>query len=162
MASRLKVYRTTAGFYETVVAAANQSEALKAWGVRQNLFAEGAADIENDPDIVDMASAHPGQPLRRPIGSKQAFKLEPDAPPTPKAGKISAAPKVDRGALDAAEQALEQLEHRQKKEAADLERRKEALEAERDAAEARWADDRDIATKDVARERKAYAKAGGK
>jgi hypothetical protein len=44
MARRLRVYRTTAGFQETMVAAPNQGEALNTWSVRQSLFVEGVAE----------------------------------------------------------------------------------------------------------------------
>ena len=47
-ARRLKVYRTELGFFDTVVAAPNQSAALEAWGVHQNLFAEHRAAVTAD------------------------------------------------------------------------------------------------------------------
>ncbi len=162
MAKRLKVYRTTAGFYETVVAAANQSEALEAWGVRQNLFAEHAARIEDDPDVVKAAGAHPGQPLRRPIGSNEAFKLDPDAPAAPKGGKTRAKANADRRKLDKADAALEELRDRQKDEAADLDRRMDELRAARTTAESRWDEEQAEARKTVDRECRAYAKSGGR
>jgi hypothetical protein len=161
MAKRLKVYRADAGFYETVVAAPNQAEALKAWGVRQNLFAEDAAEVEDDPDIVKTASAHPGQPLRRPIGSKEAFRLDPHAPTAPKNAKAKPKARVDRRKLDAAEAALHKLGDRQKAEAADLDRRMDDLKTERAVAESRWDQEQAEARKTVDRERRAYAKVGG-
>ena len=79
-ARRLKVYRARLGFDDSVVAAPNQGDALAAWGVRQNLFAEGQAVVETDPEIVAAALVRPGTPLRRPVGASDGFGLEARAP----------------------------------------------------------------------------------
>ncbi len=85
MAARLKVYAASLdGLHEWVVAAPNQAEALAAWGVNQNLFQQGEARITDDPAAVKAATAAPGQVLRRPAGSKEAFK------PAPVSGDLDA------------------------------------------------------------------------
>jgi type IV secretory pathway VirB10-like protein len=177
-ARRLKVFQAVFGFHESVVAAPSQTAALSAWGAHQNLFADGAATLVADPDIVAAALAHPLTPLRRAVGSKGPFGL--DAPPPaldiaparakpPKSGRQAkaapsraAAPPPDRSALDAAEAALEQLEAAQKRERQDLRRRREALDAEEAGARVRWAKDRAQARKAMKRERRAYLKAAAK
>ncbi|MGO4610801.1 hypothetical protein AB4142_31185, partial [Variovorax sp. 2RAF20] len=63
----------------------NQVAALAAWGVRQNLFAEGRASVSKDETNADAALANPGVPLRRAMGSRDAFSLEPALPRAPAA-----------------------------------------------------------------------------
>lgn len=118
---RLKVYQAQFGFHDSVVAAPNQAAALAAWGIRQNLFAEGRAKVSDDPAAVEAALAHPEIPLRRAIGSKDLFSLEPNLPQVPdtpsrskpelkvvpKAKALAPArPPPDRSAVDAAEKQL--------------------------------------------------------
>src|SRR5580698_9288030 len=93
MASRrLKVFQAQFGFYDTVVAAASQAAALRAWGVHQNLFASGDAKVASDPAAVEAALKHPETPLRRAVGSNDPFQLEPASlPKAPKALKRQAA-----------------------------------------------------------------------
>jgi len=157
---RLKVYRTDAGFYETVVAAPNQSEALKAWGVRQNLFAEGVAGVVTDQKTVEAALATPGRPLRRPLGSKAAFKVDPETPDAPKPAKAKAHPKPDRRALDKAEADLAALDDRHAEQLAELNRRQAALEAERRAVDNDWQAARRTTSKALEKARRAFEKAG--
>ena len=52
---RLKVFQARFGFHDSVVAAVSQAAALRAWGVHQNLFADGQASITNDPRAVEAA-----------------------------------------------------------------------------------------------------------
>jgi hypothetical protein len=175
---RLKVYRTTAGFYEVVVAAPNQAEALKAWGIRQNLFAEGAADVVEDAEVVKAANAAPGQPLRRPIGAKGAYEQDPTAlpavPETPrkkaeatpagteaKAAKLEPPPKPDRKPLDAAEKRLKALDDAFAAKKADIDRRRQTLDDEQIEAEDDWRVKRKAAVKARETAARAYRQAGG-
>ena len=48
---KLKVFQAQFGCYDTVVAAAGQAAALRAWGTRQNLFASGGANLISNPDL---------------------------------------------------------------------------------------------------------------
>ena len=74
---RLKVFQARFGFHDSVVAAPSQAAALRAWGVRQNLFADGDAAVADDPQAVAAALAHPETPLRRAAGSNRPFALDP-------------------------------------------------------------------------------------
>jgi hypothetical protein len=159
---RLKVYRTALGFHESVVAAPNQRAALDAWGVSQNLFAEGAAEVEKDAAAVEAALAAPGQPLRRPLGSTGAYRLDPEPPDTSKGKARTPAKKVDRRKLDAAQAALEAVEARQASEAEALRTRRSELEADEARAEARWNADHKAAEANLRAARDAYKKAGGR
>jgi len=52
---RLKVYTTRIGIHDWAVAVPNQKAALKAWDVRENLFASGAAKPVDDPAVIEAA-----------------------------------------------------------------------------------------------------------
>ncbi|MET0182684.1 MAG: hypothetical protein ABW199_07355 [Caulobacterales bacterium] len=62
-APRLKVYGTQIGLTMWAVAAPNRKAALKAWDVRKDLFASGAADELNDPVAVERALNTPLTPV---------------------------------------------------------------------------------------------------
>ena len=79
-----KVFRAHLGFYDTIVAAPSQKAALAAWGASPSEFAHGFAKVTQDPQAIEAALAQPGVVLRRPYGTKGAFKLKPDAPVAPK------------------------------------------------------------------------------
>lgn len=173
---RLKVFEARIGFYDTVVAAPSQAAALRAWGVHQNLFAAGEARVATDEAAIAAATAHPETPLRRAIGSRDAFALEPsslpkvpDAPKT-KATKPAAKPKpakpppppADRAKLDAAEAALKTLDEVRKREEAALARDQDELDARREAAQGAYVEARKAATAKVVEARGAYRKAGGR
>ncbi|HWA89334.1 MAG TPA: hypothetical protein VG889_04825 [Rhizomicrobium sp.] len=79
-----KVFRAHLGFYDTIVATTSQKAALAAWGAAPAEFAQGFAKVTKDPEAVAAALKQPGVVLRRPYGSKGAFKLVPDAPRAPK------------------------------------------------------------------------------
>jgi hypothetical protein len=174
---RLKVFEAQIGFYDTVVAATSQAAALRAWGVHQNLFAAGEARVATDAAAIAAATAHPEIPLRRAIGSKDAFAVEasslpkvPDAPKTKAAAKPAAKAKVakpprppaDRSRLDAAEKALKTLDEARKREEADLARAQDELDARREAAQGAYVEARKAATAKVVEARGAYRKAGGR
>jgi hypothetical protein len=172
---RLKVFQARLGFYDSVVAAANQAAALRAWGVRQNLFADGQAQIATDPQAVQAALAQPETPLQRPVGSSDPFEINPANLPTvpdaPKRPAIKAAPKpakarpspppADRSTLDKAEKALRVLDEGRKAEEAALRQREDELEAERAQAQHAYVGARKAATAAVVASREAYRKAGG-
>jgi len=80
MARKLKTFLTASGFFESAVAAPSMKAALDIWGNKTNLFQQGFAKETDDPEIVKAAMAAPGVVLRRPVGSKGAFKQDADAP----------------------------------------------------------------------------------
>ena len=140
---KLKVFQAQFGFYDSIVAAASQAAALRAWGTHQNLFADSRARITTDEAAIKAALAHPEVPLRRAVGSNDAFQLEPASlpkvPDAPKraASKLAAKappkpkPPADRTALDAAEKALRDLDEGRKREEAKFERRRGIWSGER-------------------------------
>lgn len=67
MARTLRTYTAEIdGLNQWIVAAPNQKAALEAFGVHQNLFAQGLADLTKDPELVEVANSQPGTPLKRP------------------------------------------------------------------------------------------------
>lgn len=176
---KLKVFQAQFGFFDTVLAAPSQAEALRAWGTHRNLFATGTAKLATDEAAIAAALEHPGTLLRRAVGSNEPFALEPTSlpkiPDTPKATPASTRPPpskakpkaepvrrppADRSRLDAAEAALGELDDRRKREEADLRRQQEELDAKRTAAQQSHVDARKKATAAVVAAREAYRKAG--
>ena len=172
-ARRLKVYRARLGFDDSVVAAPNQGDALAAWGVRQNLFAEGQAVVETDPEIVAAALERPGTPLRQPVGASDGFGLEARAPeslppvkrpPATRAGaeaKPPPKPKPDRRELDAAEAELSRLRKDHEAEVEELDRRRQRIEHEAADMERAWRRTREAAERRIAKAQRDYERAGG-
>jgi hypothetical protein len=177
---KLKVFQAQFGFYDTVIAAASQAAALRAWGTRQNLFASGEAKLADDEAAVAVALKYPETPLRRAVGSKDAFQIEPTSlpkvphapkPPTPKTAATkrgakavaSPAPKraPDRRHLDAAEAALRGLDDARKGEETDLRRRQDELDNAKAAAQAAYVAGRKAAMAAILEARKAFRAAGG-
>jgi hypothetical protein len=114
MAPRLKVFVTSDGLTDYVVAASSKPKALAAWGSHQDLFKTGLAHETDDPALVKAAKAQPGEVLRRPAGTRgDLAKPNPLAKAKPKPAGPSKA-------------ALKKI--------TDLEKRLAALDAERDAA----------------------------
>ena len=175
-ARRLKVFQAQLGFYDTVVAAPSQAAALRAWGMHQNLFADGLAHTTDDPQAVEAALAHPEVPLKRAVGSSDPFALEanlPKIPDAPRKAQSSPAatekrkapptkPPADRRALDAAGAAVRELDERRKREEADFRQRLEDLKAEQLKAQDDYVRARKEASAAVVDARRAYRDAGGK
>ncbi|MDB5470986.1 MAG: hypothetical protein JWR84_2546 [Caulobacter sp.] len=148
------------GLNQWIVAAPNQSAALEAFGVHQNLFAQGLAGLTKDADLVEAANALPGVPLKRPKtgGKFTAGPADSDwsgalAEASKGAGprKAPSRARLDkaRAALDAAqaegerrladlEKAVEAAKARLSDEQARVERTLDKAQAAVDAAEAAW------------------------
>ncbi len=131
MAPRLKVFVTSDGFTDYVVATSSKAKALAAWGLRQDVFKEGRAQETDDPDLIAAATAQPDQVLRRPAGTRgELAALKPPPKPKPKAGPSKAALKKvgDLEARIAAAEAQHQAALADlERQRAELERRAEAL-----------------------------------
>jgi hypothetical protein len=133
MAARLKVFVTSDGMTDYVVAASSRPKALAAWGSHQDLFKTGLAHETDDPALTKAATAQPGEVLRRPAGSRAALaKLKPVKAAKPKGPSKAALKKVAdlQAKLDAADTA-------QERELAALEAEREALLARHAKARAR-------------------------
>ena len=172
---KLTVFQAQFGFHDSVVAAPSQAAALRAWGIHQNLFADGQARLTDDPQAVEAARAHPGTPLRRAVGSNHPFELAPsalpDVPDAPKRKTATAGPSVkarpekpaaDRSELDAVETALHALDERRKREEARLRDQQDELDREKAARQTAYVESRKAATAAVVAARQAYRKAGGR
>lgn len=175
MPARPKVYAARQGFFDTLVAAANQAEALKAWGTHQNLFQDGSASVVTEGDGVAEAQARPGVVLRRVAGSSGPFRPADEAPaslpkppkaPKPPLSKPSAAeakpkPPPDRSALDKAEAAVAERQRRYDADLKALEARRRALDAEAFTLRAEFERDRKTLESERRRAETAFRKAGG-
>jgi hypothetical protein len=186
---KLKVFQTRIGFHDALIATGSRAAALRAWGVRQDLFAQGLAEEVTDTESIAAALAHPDKVLRRPAGTGQPFSpspprlsvadLEPEPKPPASEKKRAPAepvpPKPDRSKLDAAEARLKALNREGEEDEARSRREVDAIAAEekklrdrRAIAEAEAADrtrrlrrQLDEAEADLERERRAYRRAGG-
>lgn len=135
MAAKLKVFVTSDGLTDYVVAASSRPKALAAWGSHQDLFKTGGARQTDDPALTAAALARPGEVLERPANAARLAKIR--ARPAPKPAPSAAA----RRRLAQAEARLADLE-------ADLAREMDRLDAAR-----RSLDDK------VARARRTHAEA---
>jgi hypothetical protein len=141
---KLKVFRTPAGFHDAYVAAPSRKAALAAWGADADLFARGVAEEVTDAALMEEPLARPGEVVKRSRGSAaEQLAALPDAPEKKQAAKKpTAKPKPRRDALDAAEQALEDAQARQRAVERELAERQEALDREKRAAAKSWARER--------------------
>jgi hypothetical protein len=95
MAARLKVFTTSDGLTDYVVAASSRPKALAAWGVHQDLFKAGKAAETDDATLRAAALAQPGAVLRRPSGGRGSLaKLKVPPKPAPPAPSKAALRKV--------------------------------------------------------------------
>ncbi|WP_296598244.1 hypothetical protein [Phenylobacterium sp.] len=130
MAGRLKVFVTSDGLTDYIVATTSRPKALEAWGSHQDLFKTGLAHEADDADLVKAATAQPGEVLRRPAGSRatlerlKSSKPENAKPAGPTKAQLRKVAELE-ARLDAADKAA----------AAEL----AALDARRAAAEAKHA-----------------------
>lgn len=172
---RLKVFQAQFGFYDSVVAASSQAAALRAWGTHQNLFADGQATVTTDAAAVEAALAQPETPLRRPVGSQDAFKIEPsglpsvpdlpksktERPRVPPQPALPPKPAPDRSALDAAERAVTDLDAARRREESAFRQRQDELDVQIIAAREAYLRRRKAAKATLATAREAYREAGG-
>lgn len=168
MARALKVFSTSAGFYEAVVAAPSRKAALAAWGVHDDLFASGTAQEVDDPKLREAALARPGEIVRVPIAIDAALAQAVARPsttqrPGPKPPTVQAKPvkpPPDRTALAAAEAALRQAQEDRDRSLAELAQARRSLEV-REAQVRRAADEVvRAASAQVEQARRAYQRAG--
>ena len=141
--ARLKSFVTKAGFYEMAVAAPSMAAALRAWGMPQNAFATGLAEVTKVKTIIDATMAAPGVVLRRPIGSKGAFQKNPEAVKAPKGGsKKAAMPKRNEAAIKRAADALARAEGAHESIIAKLAASRAKLEQAEEMEADRWSKER--------------------
>lgn len=131
---RLKVFSTTSGIHDHVVAAPSRPAALKAWGAKTDLFSMGVARQVTDPKVVKKALASPGEVIS--LGRSGGDELAPE--PKRKANKKAAKP-PSRAKLAAAEKRVDELKKRQTAEREAIERELRSLTRKRDGIEKRHA-----------------------
>ena len=133
MAARLKVFVTSDGLTDYVVAASSRAKALAAWGVRQDVFKEGQAHETDDPALLKAALARPGEVLRKPAGARATLaKLKPAKPAKP-AGPTKAQLKK----VSDLEAKLADLDAAHERALADIDARRAALDRQRQALDDR-------------------------
>ena len=169
---KLKVFRTSIGFHDAYVAAPSQKAALQAWGADGNLFAQGIAEQVTDPELVEEPLARPGKVIKRVRGSTDEHfaaldrtarkpKSKAQAEDTQEAPKPKAKPKPrpGRDELEAAEQALEKVEKKQRKKLAELDEKIRELERKRRDLQRKHEAERDELAEERDRARSAYDRA---
>lgn len=144
MARKLKVFCYSDGFHSWTVAATSRAGALEAWGVKRDLFKDGAArEIQIGPDR-EAALAAPGELIERGLAvdigevERKKPRKEKPKPEKPKPSDARARAKVE--ALEAERAALDEA---QAQETAELEAEREALETRASAVAKRQAKARD-------------------
>lgn len=145
MAKKLKVYRTSIGFFELAVAAPSMKAAAEAWGVMTDVFSRGFAEQTEDPKAVEAALASPGVVLRRPVGSQDVFSAKAALPkdetvarrPAPRAANSNTKGEIDAKAAEKARRDEAAARAQDEKRRAEAKRRQEAEEAAAREREAR-------------------------
>jgi hypothetical protein len=160
-ASKLKVFRTAAGFYDAFVAAPSQKAAIEAWGADKHVFARGGAEVVTDPVLTAEPLANPGKVIKRIRGTADeqiaalgkikrpglkrrndddsdktrapTSKRSATAKPAPRKKAPKPKPPPDREPVDKAEAALRAFEKRAQAELAEIRQREAQLEKERAA-----------------------------
>jgi hypothetical protein len=130
---RLKVFCTSSGFHDAIVAATSRPAALKAWGARTDLFSMGVAKEVTDPKVRERALERPGEVIRLNRSGGQ----EETAPSKRKPKRKEDPP--SRARMKSAEERLETLTRKQDGEREAIERELTALEKKRDAMDKRHA-----------------------
>lgn len=147
MAARLKVFSTSNGLTESLVAVSSKAKALEAWGVHQDLFKEGLARETDDAAAVELATARPGQVVTRSALDAGALEAALAALPKPSKGKAKPAkPEPKRAPSREVVERIRKVEgklaeHDRRHEAAlnDLAARRDALDEEERALRGAYA-----------------------
>ena len=141
MAARLKVFVTSDGLTDYVVAVSSKAKALAAWGSHQDLFKTGNAHETDDPALVKAATAQPGEVLRRPAGTRgELAKLKPPKKAKPAGPSKAALKKVAEleKRIAALDMAHDRSRRRLEEQRARIDRELEGLEADHAAERARF------------------------
>lgn len=149
MAAKLKVFVTSDGLADYVVAASSRPKALAAWGAHQDLFATGSAHETDDPELMKAALAQPGEVLRRPARSHALPAALPRAA-MPKGPSRAALRKIEE-----AEQALSAVEAEHEAAVAQIADQRAALDAREAEESERYETDRREAERTLAKARRA-------
>jgi hypothetical protein len=166
---KLKVFRTPIGFHDAFVAAPSQKAALEAWGADSNIFAQGIAEQVTDPRLMEEPLANPGKVIKRVRGSASEHFAELDRS-TPKAKtkpkdedepsrRPKPKPKPSRKEFDAAEEALDKTEKKQRRKLGEIDEQIRDLERKRRELQRKQEAERDALSQKRDRARAAYESA---
>lgn len=133
MAAKLKVFVTSDGLTDYVVATTSKAKALAAWGAHQDLFKTGLAHETDEAPLVKAATARPGEVLRRAAGSRQTLARMKPVKRT--ASKPKGPSKAALKRVEDAERRLAEAETAHTEAVA-------ALEAQKAKLDVKWARDR--------------------
>ncbi|HEX8569148.1 MAG TPA: hypothetical protein VF699_04390 [Caulobacteraceae bacterium] len=125
MAPRLKVFCTTNGLTQYVVATSSKAKALAAWGTTRDLFKDGIASETNEAALVEAALAQPGEVVTR--SAVDLAALEAAVGPPKKKGKGKGGKAEAKKPKGPSPEALERVEKFERKLAEHDARHKEAL-----------------------------------
>jgi hypothetical protein len=138
--AKLKVFITSDGLTDYVVATTSRAKALAAWGVHQDLFKQGAAREVDDPALIEAASAQPDKVLERRAGTAAQLKALKAAPKKKQPSKAALKKVADLEAqLAALEDHWDEQVTALEKARAELDRRAEREQAAHEAARAKLA-----------------------
>jgi hypothetical protein len=84
------MYQTSLGFFDLAVATPSMKAALEACGTDSNLFRQGTARQNEDPDVIEATMAAPGVVLKRAVGPRGPFREHAKLPTDLAAGEIGA------------------------------------------------------------------------
>ena len=140
MAARLKVFTTTNGLTQYLIATSSKAKALAAWGTKQDLFKEGLASETNEAALVEAALARPGEVVTRSAMDAAAMEAALAGASKPKkkdkaakAGKADKPKGPSREAVERVqkfERKLAEQETRHREAIEELARRRAAIDAE--------------------------------
>ena len=139
MAPRLKVFCTTNGLTQYVVATSSKAKALAAWGTKRDLFKDGIAAETNEAALVEAALAAPGEVVTRSavdLAALEAAAAKPKKKDKGKGGKADKAAKPKGPSKEALERVakferkLEEHDARHKEAVEAIARRRAELDAE--------------------------------
>jgi len=172
---KLKVFRTPIGFHDAYVAAPSRKAALEAWGADSNIFAQGIAEEVTDPKLMEEPLADPGTVIRRVRGSPDEHfaELERRAPKRTKAvreeedgenvvelkPKSKPRPKPSREEVDAADEALEKAQKKQRRKLGEIDEKMRELEQRRRELQRKYEEEHDVLERRRDKAKSAYDRA---
>ena len=173
---KLKVFRTPIGFHDALVAAPSRKAALEAWGADSNIFAQGIAEEVSDPKLMEEPLANPGKVIRRVRGSTDEHfaELERSAPKRKKAARTEVEeggnvvelkprprpkPKPSREEVDAADEALEKADRKNRRKLGEIDEKIRLLERKRRELQRRHEEERNALARQRDKAKSAYDRA---
>jgi hypothetical protein len=92
--AKLKVFAWSNGLKTYAVAATSRPKALQAWGIHQDLFADGTAHEVEDPGLIAATTAQPGVVVEQAISGGAAKAIAAVKPSSKPKGPTAAQKRV--------------------------------------------------------------------